>query len=42
MKKLDIYDQKELEELIIESVYAGIIDGKINQEQKVFKVMLLF
>jgi len=29
-KELDIKDPKDLEDLIIDSIYAGLVEGKIN------------
>jgi len=37
-RELEISDQRELEDLIIDSIYAGIINGKINQEKKTLKI----
>jgi len=38
LRTLDINDERELDELIIDSIYSGIIEGKINQKERLFKV----
>lgn len=35
---LNITSVRELEDLIIESVYLGLVSGKLNQAKKVFEV----
>jgi len=38
-RSLDIQDERKLDELIIDSIYSGVIEGKINQKERVFKVI---
>jgi len=38
LRTLDINEERELDELIIDSIYSGIIEGKINQKERLFKV----
>jgi len=37
-KELDISELRELEDLIIDAIYQGIIQGKLDQKQKTFEV----
>lgn len=39
--ELGLRSQDELEDLIIESIYVGIISGKISQSDRVLRVIIL-
>jgi len=38
LKKLDIENLRELEDLIIECIYVGLLEGKLDQEKHQFQV----
>ena len=40
-QELDIRDLRELEDLIIEAIYAGIIQGKLDQKNAKVSVLII-
>jgi hypothetical protein len=37
-QELDLQSEREIDELVIDSIYAGIVVGKIDQQERIFRV----